>query len=103
MPSGYMTGQGSTTRCKRHGGGKRFEELGCVKATISSADRYIAHGGGKRCEELGCGKIARGSTCRFFACPPEEGACSSSIKHGFSHSLRQRLRGVTEKWLGWVG
>ena len=39
----------------------------------------------------------------FFACPPEGGACSSWIKHGFSHSLRQRLRGVTEKWFGRVG
>ena len=38
-----------------------------------------------------------------FVCPPEGGACSSWIKHGFSHSLRQRLRGVTEKWFGRVG
>jgi hypothetical protein len=29
--------------------------------------------------------------------------CSSWIKHGFSHSLRQRLRGVTGKWFGRVG
>ena len=41
---------------------------------------------------------------RFFCvCPPEGGACSSWIKHGFSHSLRQRLRGVTGKWFGRVG
>jgi hypothetical protein len=39
----------------------------------------------------------------FFVCPPEGGACSSWIKHGFSHSLRQRLRGVTEKWFERVG
>jgi hypothetical protein len=40
----------------------------------------------------------------FFLCPPPEGGvCSSLIKHGFSHSLRQRLRGVTEKWFGRVG
>jgi hypothetical protein len=43
----------------------------------------------------------------FFVCPPEGGACSSWIKYGFSHSLRQRLqqrlRGVTEKWFGRVG
>jgi hypothetical protein len=31
--------------------------------------------------------------------PPEGGACSSWIKHGFSHSLRQRLRGATGKCL----
>jgi hypothetical protein len=39
----------------------------------------------------------------LFVCPPEGGACSSWIKHGFSHSLRQRLRGVTGKWFGRVG
>jgi hypothetical protein len=38
----------------------------------------------------------------FFVWPPEGGACSSWIKHGFSHSLRQRLRGVTGKWFGRV-
>ena len=40
---------------------------------------------------------------RFFVCPPEGGACSSWIKHGFSLSLRQRLRGVTGKWFVRVG
>jgi hypothetical protein len=39
----------------------------------------------------------------IFVCPPEGGACSSWIKHGFSHSLRQRLRGVTGKWFERVG
>jgi hypothetical protein len=41
----------------------------------------------------------------FLRAPPDGGACSSWIKHGFSHSLRQRLRDsdVTEKWFGRVG
>jgi hypothetical protein len=39
----------------------------------------------------------------FLRAPPEGGVCSSWIKHRFSHSLRQRLRGVTEKWTrGWA-
>jgi hypothetical protein len=29
-------------------------------------------------------------TQNIFVCPPEGGACSSWIKHGFSHSLRQQ-------------
>jgi hypothetical protein len=44
-----------------------------------------------------------GRLSHAFMCPPEGGACSSWIKHGFRHSLRQRLRGVTGKWFGLVG
>jgi hypothetical protein len=40
---------------------------------------------------------------RFFVCSPEGGATSSRTKQGFSPSLRQHLRGVTEKWFGRVG
>jgi hypothetical protein len=35
--------------------------------------------------------------------PLEGEACSSRIKHGFSYSLRQSLRGATGKWFGRVG
>jgi hypothetical protein len=42
-----------------------------------------------------CELLASSASALLIVCLPEGGACSSWIKHGFSHSLRQRLRGVT--------
>jgi hypothetical protein len=55
------------------------------------------------CDLWGCSRSNNFFFPCFFVCPPEGGACSSWIRHGFSHSLRQRLRGVTGMWWGRVG
>jgi hypothetical protein len=59
--------EGDTDRCKAHGGGKRCQEEGCPKAAQGATHHCIAHGGGRRCQEEGCLKAARGGTQRCKA------------------------------------
>ena len=58
--------RGSTGYCTGHGGGKRCQQEGCLKAAQSGGTPHcLAHGGGKRCQQEGCTKAvakAAGST-----------------------------------------
>ena len=54
--------QGSTDKCKRHGGGKRCNEPDCKVGAKGATDKCIAHGGGKRCNEPDCKSSAIGAT-----------------------------------------
>ena len=50
---------GSTGYCTGHGGGKRCQQEGCLKAAHSGGTPHcIAHGGGRRCQQEGCTKAA---------------------------------------------
>jgi hypothetical protein len=50
--------QGRTPFCMAHGGGKRCQAEGCIKAARGGDTHCVAHGGGRRCQEEGCSEGA---------------------------------------------
>mmetsp|Transcript_16818 Transcript_16818/g.36132 ORF Transcript_16818/g.36132 Transcript_16818/m.36132 type:complete len:373 (-) Transcript_16818:447-1565(-) len=53
------TAQGSSQRCKAHGGGRRCRIESCDRAARDKSELCIRHGGGKRCSIVGCTSSAR--------------------------------------------
>jgi hypothetical protein len=59
-----------------HGGGRRCQEEGCIKAAVTGGTPFCqAHGGGRRCQQEGCSKpVARAPGCVLHALSTERAA-----------------------------